>query len=137
MDGERDKGLVWLEDGREFFLSGDLAGRLPEGKEIVVRKNRPGTFGLNLVLEAGGTNRIGSATLVDSGYEPSSLADFAWTSDFWSAGHNAVDEPRRAELAELGISVSYSDGKFSFSVTDPSKFVTGKRLGYDFDVEDI
>lgn len=117
-----------LEDGREFFLSGDLAGRLPEGKEIVVRKNRPGTFALNLVLEAGGTNRIGSATLVDSGYEPSSLADFAWTSDFWSAGHNAMDEPRRAELAELGISVSYSDGKFSFSVTDPSKFVTGRRI---------
>lgn len=117
-----------VDDSREFFLSGKLAGRLPEGKEIVVRKNRPGTFDLNIVLAEGGANKIVSASLVNGDYEPSSLADLAWTSDFWAAGHKAEDEPRRAELEKYGISVNYSGGSFTFSVSDPSKFVTGARI---------
>lgn len=117
-----------FSDSRRFFLSGDLAGVLPEGKEIYVRKNRPGTFNLNVTTTDGGPNIIGSAVLVDADHEPETMTELAWTSDFWSAGHEAADEPKRAELEALGIEVRYSAGCFTFSVTDPGRFVTGRRI---------
>ena len=115
-------------DSRRFFLSGDLAGALPEGKEIYVRKNRPGTFNLNITAGDGGPNIIGSAVLTAADHEPGYLTELAWTSDFWAAGHEAADEPQRARLRELGIEVQYSDGRFTFSVTDPARFVSGMRI---------
>ncbi len=52
----------------------------------------------------------------------------AWTSDFWSATHGESDEPARKSLSELGIAVSYQDGRFTFSVEDPSLFVSGRSI---------
>lgn len=108
-----------ITDTRDFFLSGDLAGRLPEGKTIIVRRNRPATFNVNILLEEGGENMISSATLVTSDYEPTSLNDIAWTSDFWAAGHKAIDEPQRRILfLMLGVSVDYNDGQFTFTASE-------------------
>lgn len=117
-----------LSDRRDFFLSGgELSERLPEGRTIVVRKNRPAVFSLN--IETGdGVNRVSQSRLVDKDYEPSYLGELAWTSDFWSKSHSGSSEPRRSELSALGIDVSYSGGKFTLSVTDPSRFVPGKTV---------
>ncbi len=114
-----------LTDRREFYLSGELAGRLPEGKKVAVRKNRPAEFDLNLEMTGGGTNIISSARLVDGGYSSSSLTDLAWTSDFWSASHDSANEPQREALAALGIAVGYAGGRFLFEVSDPSRFAPG------------
>lgn len=116
-----------LSDRREFFLSGELAGRLPDGQVAVVRKNRPAVLDLNLCLDDG-VNRISSVRLVDEGFIPSHLGDMAWTSDFWSATHDDSNEPARRKLADLGISVSCVDGRFTFSVEDASKFVSGTQI---------
>lgn len=117
-----------LTDRRDFFLSGgELSERLPDGRTIVVRKNRPAVFTLN--IETGdGVNRVAQSHLVDSGYEPSFLGELAWTSDFWSKSHSGASEPRRSELAALGIDVAYSDGKFTLSVSDSSSFVAGETV---------
>lgn len=121
-----------LSDRRDFFLSGgELSERLPDGRTIVVRKNRPAVFSLN--IETGdGVNRVAQSRLVDSGHEPSYLGELAWTSDFWSKSHSGASEPRRSELAALGIDVAYSDGKFTLSVSDPSRFVAGKTVPVSF-----
>ncbi len=116
-----------LSDRREFFLSGELAGRLPDGQVAVVRKNRPAVLDLNLRLDAG-SNRITSTALVDEGFRPAHLGDMAWTSDLWSATHDDSNEPARKALADLGISVSYESGRFTFSVSDPSRFVSGRQV---------
>lgn len=117
-----------ISDSRQLYLSGNLAGRLPEGKEIYVRKNRPGTFNINISAGEEGENIISSARLVDPGYRTGSLTEIAWTSNFWTAGHDPVQEPARVLLEELGIGVSYEDGSFTFSVTDPDRFVPGHRV---------
>ncbi len=117
-----------LTDRREFYLSGELAGRLPEGKTVVVRKNRPAELDLNLELSGGGANIISSAKLVDGGYRVASLTDPAWTSDFWSATHDSANEPQREALAALGIAVSYAGGRFLFEVSDPSRFAPGRSV---------
>ncbi len=117
-----------LTDRREFYLSGELAGRLPEGKTVVVRKNRPAVLDLNLELAGRGANIISSARLVDGGYRVSSLTDLAWTSDFWSATHDSANEPQREALAALGIAVSYAGGRFLFKVSDPSRFAPGRSV---------
>lgn len=116
-----------LSDRREFFLSGELAGRLPDGQLVVVRKNRPAVLDLNLRLDDG-ANRISSASLVDEGFRPSHIGDMAWTSDFWSLTHDDANEPARKALAELGVSVGYDSGRFTFSVSDQSRFVTGREI---------
>lgn len=116
-----------LSDRREFFLSGELAGRLPDGQVAVVRKNRPAVLDLNLCLDDG-VNRISSARLVDEGFRPAHLGDMAWTSDFWSATHDESNEPARKALSDLGISVAYEGGRFTFSVSDPSGFVSGRQI---------
>ena len=117
-----------LTDSREFYLSGSLAGRLPEGKKVVVRKNRAAELDLNLEMDTGGANAIGSAKIVDAGYSAESLTDLAWTSDFWSATHDSANEPQREALSALGIAVSYAGGRFLFEVSDPSRFVSGKSV---------
>jgi len=109
-------------DGRDFFLSGDLAGKLPDGKMIAVRANRPGTFNLNLCLGENGENIVNKAKLTDPGYEAESLSDFAWTSNILSASGKDENEAARLSLEALGISVSYSEGTFTFAVTDKSLF---------------
>ena len=116
-----------LSDRREFFLSGELAGRLPDGQVVVVRKNRPAVLDLNLCLDDG-ANRISGVPLVDDGFRPAHIGDMAWTSDFWSATHDDVNEPARKSLSDLGISVSCENGRFTFSVSDPSSFVSGRRI---------
>lgn len=115
-------------DQRQFFLSGDYVGRLPEGKTIVVRKSRPAVFDLEFLLAEGGPNRIGSIKHVDPGYSPTSLSDIAWTADFCSSSHTAETEPKRAELNELGIEVDYADGKFTLKVSNQELFRTGERI---------
>lgn len=117
-----------FSDTRRLYLSGDLAGPLPEGKEIYVRKNRPGSFNLNIDTGEGGENLALSALLVNPGYKAQSLTELAWTSDFWSADHDTDHEPGRTMLGELGIAVTYEDGRFTFSVTDPGRFVPGRRV---------
>ncbi len=117
-----------LSDRREFFLSGELAGRVSDGRRVVVRKNRPAVLDLNILMHSGGPNLISSALLVDEGYEPSHIGDVAWTSDFWSATHDAANEPKRAALSSLGIDVGYEDGRFLFEVSDPSRFVSGESV---------
>ncbi len=117
-----------LADTREFYLSGALAGRIPDGKKVVVRKNRAAELDLNLEMSGGGANAITSAKLVDGGYSAANLTDVAWTSDFWSATHNSANEPQREALSALGIAVSYAGGRFLFEVSDPSRFVSGKSV---------
>ena len=117
-----------LTDTREFYLSGDLAGRIPDGKKVAVRKNRAAELDLNLEMSGGGANSIGSAKLVDAGYSAANLTDVAWTSDFWSATHDSAHEPQREALSALGIAVSYAGGRFLFEVSDPSRFVSGKSV---------
>ncbi len=116
-----------LSDRREFFLSGELAGRLPDGQVAVVRKNRPAVLDLNLTLDDG-ANRITSTPLVDEGFEAQHIGDMAWTSNFWSATHNDANEPARKTLSELGIGVSYQSGRFTFAVENPSLFVSGRSI---------
>ena len=117
-----------LTDRREFYLSGSLAGKLPAGQKVVVRKNRAAELDLNLEMSGGGANVISSARLVDEGYTPSSLTDVAWTADFWSATHDSAHEPQREALAALGIAVSYAGGRFLFEVSDPSRFAPGSSV---------
>ena len=116
-----------LQDQRQFYISGDLAGRLPDGQKIVVRPSRPGYFKLNIELP-GGVNKIGDAALVNKDYRPVSLSDFAWTSDCLAQTHDDVNEPQRAKLEAIGVSCSYSSGTVTFSVTDPSRFTPGSRV---------
>lgn len=117
-----------LSDSRRLYISGDLAGRLPDGKEIYVRKNRPGTFVLNIDTGDGSRNMISSATLVDADYQPESLADLAWTSNFWTKGHDPEHEPARLMLEESGIMVEFNEGRFTFSVKEPDRFIVGRRI---------
>ena len=117
-----------LSDRREFYLSGELAGRVSDGRRVVVRKNRPAVLDLNILMRDGGPNLIDSALLVDEGYQPEHIGDVAWTSDFWSATHDAANEPKREALAALGIAVSYAGGRFLFEVSDPSRFVPGESV---------
>lgn len=81
-----------------------------------------------------GDNLISSARLVDEGYVPASLRDVAWTSDCWSATHDAGNEPQRARLAELGISVSCEGGRLEFGVSDASLFRPGIDVPIGFTV---
>lgn len=118
-----------LTDTRDFYISGDLAGRLPDGKMVVVRKNRPGTFRLNLNTGGSAENRILEAKLVDSGYEIESLEEIAWTSDFYNASSASGDydaAPYARVLSNSGIVVSYDDGCFTFSVEYPELFQEGE-----------
>ena len=121
-----------LEDSRRFYLSGDLAGMLPEGKEIYVRKNRPGTFRLNIDTGDGSSDMFSSAVHVAGDYEPETLTELAWTSDCWSAGHSPEHEPRRRELSDLGMEVTCENGVFVFRVTDPRLFVPGRKVPLKF-----
>lgn len=121
-----------VTDGRQFYLSGELAGRLPDGKEIAVRKNRPGKVSLNIRLSEGGMNCISTAALVDRGYNSSSIRDIAWSSDCWSRTHDALNEPQRKALAGQGIGVNYEAGDITFSVIDASLFTAGKRIPVSF-----
>ena len=121
-----------LEDSRRFYLSGELAGRLPEGKEIYVRKNRPGTFRLNIDTGEGSPDKFSSAVHVAGDYEPETLTELAWTGDCWAAGHSPEHEPRRLELSELGIEVTCDNGVFVFRVTDTRLFVPGRKVPLKF-----
>ena len=116
-----------LTDSRRIFLSGDLAGMLPQDKEIYVRRNREGTFNLNIVLEDGGPNMVNSVKCVPMGYQSATLSEPEWSCDFWSSGLSVIT-PVRRQLDRLGISVDYSDGRFSFRVSDPKRFVAGRRV---------
>lgn len=116
-----------LQDQRHFYLSGDRAGKLPDGQKIVVRPSRPGHFNLNIELP-GGINKIFDARHVDPDYHPNSLMDFAWTSNCLSLTHNPDHETRRGELDAVGVSCSYSSGKMSFYVSNPERFVPGKEI---------
>lgn len=117
-----------MVDDRAFFLSGELAGRLPENKVIAVRKNRAGTFNLNICLGEDGENIVGEAKLVNPGYKAEALNDFAWTSNILSSsGEDSVEEAR-VQLASVGVSVVYADGTFEFAVTEQSLFRTGVEV---------
>ena len=116
-----------LTDSERIFLSGDLAGTLPQDKEIYVRRNREGTFNLNIVLEDGGPNMVNSVKCVPMGYQSATLSEPEWSCDFWSSGLSVIT-PVRRQLDRLGISVDYSDGRFSFRVSDPKRFVAGRRV---------
>lgn len=120
-----------LEDKRQFYFSGDLAGRLPTGKMVVVRPSRPGHVNLNIEMPDG-TNAISQASLVDIGYEPNSLNDIAWTSNVYSLTHDSKYESRLHYLTNYGITPTYADGKMTFTVTDPSKFVANKSVNITF-----
>lgn len=117
-----------FSDTRLFYLSANLAGRLPDGKTIVVRENRAAKVDLNLNMSSGTENRILNTKLVNADYQALELGDLAWTSDFYSATHNTANEPQRAVLNDYGIDVTYSNGAFTFSVTDPSRFVIGQSI---------
>lgn len=116
-----------LQDQRQFYLSGDRAGKLPDGQKIVVRPSRPGHFNLNIELP-GAVNKISDARHVDPDYQPNSLTDFAWTSNCLSLSHNPNYETKRSELDAAGVSCSYSSGKMSFYVSNPERFVPGKEI---------
>ncbi len=121
-----------LNDTRSFYLSSQRVSRLPDRQLVAVRKNRPARFNLNLKLTPSSSNVINSARLVDASYVPTSISDYAWTSDCWSATHNDMNEPQRRRLADYGISVSYGNGSFVFSVSDESRFVTGVEIPVSF-----
>ena len=84
-----------------------------------MRKNRPGTFRLNIDTGEGSPDKFSSAVHVAGDYEPETLTELAWTGDCWAAGHSPEHEPRRLELSELGIEVSlmgaksFRDGAFA------------------------
>ncbi len=123
-----------LSDSRQFYLSAQKVSRLYENQIVVVRKNRPARIQLELRLNASSGNRINDAKLVNYDYDAENINDLAWASNCWSLGHRPNDEPARVAMADCGIDVQYSNGSFTFTVTDETKFVVGKTFALIFNL---
>ena len=110
-------------DSRLFCLTGDpgFADRLPEGRVLAVRANRPG--GLYVYMNPDGTigarnALLGREALGSPSFVPESLADCAWYGSFFAPG--SADQ---AWLAERGITPSWdrTAGRLVFTVSDRTR----------------
>lgn len=110
-------------DSRLFCLTGDpgFADRLPEGRVLAVRANRPG--GLYVYMNPDGTlgarnALLGKDALGSPSFVPVSLADCAWYGSFFAPG--SADQ---AWLAERGITPSWdrTAGRLVFTVSDRTR----------------
>ncbi len=111
------------DDSRLFCLTGDpgFADRLPEGRILAVRANRPGA--LYVYMNPGGVlgarnALLGRDALTGPSFVPQSLADCAWYGSFLTPG--SADS---AWLAERGIVPTWNpaNGRLDFTVTDRSR----------------
>ena len=116
-------------DGRLFCLTGDAAftDRLPEGRLLAVRRNRPGAVYVYMDPQAvlGGPNALrGKDFSPSAAFVPASVADCAWYGGLMVPG-----DPDRAWLAARGITPAWDPAacRLSFAVTDATRF--GAHLG--------
>ena len=112
------------QDERLFCLTADAAytDRLPEGRNVAVRKGRDGAFYvyMNPAGQLGAQNALtGKSALGADSFTPSSLADCAWRADFLKSG-----TPDYQWLSDRGIRASWdaASARLKFSVSDPARF---------------
>jgi hypothetical protein len=112
------------QDGRLFCLTADAAftDRLPEGRNVAVRKGRDGAFYvyMNPAGQLGRENALAGKNALGGGsFTPSSLADCAWRADFLQSGTQDYQW-----LSDRGIRASWDAAlaRLKFSVIDPARF---------------
>ena len=112
------------QDGRLFCLTADagFTDRLPEGRNVAVRKSRDGAFYvyMNPAGRLGAQNALtGKSALGADSFTPSSLADCAWRADFLKSGSQDY-----RWLSDRGIRASWDAAvaRLKFSVSDPARF---------------
>lgn len=123
MDGE-------IEDSRLFAVtktgaagpSAALSGE--DGDFVAVRCNRPGKVYLYLNPEGNWSSVNAAGPLVDWPCSPVSLDDKSWYEYSSSSANNF------SALSSCGISASYDESShlLTFTVTDPSRFRTGRTI---------
>lgn len=117
-------------DGRLFCLTADPAwtDRIPDGKTLAVRANRPGELYLymNPANQLGATNALLGKEVAKGTFTPGSLSDCAWTGDFMRSGTTAA-----RWLSDRGIKATYDKSKacLRFSVTNATRFAAALAAG--------
>ena len=117
-------------DGRLFCLTADPAwtDRLPDGKTLAIRANRPGAVYLymNPQNRLGASNALLGKDLAGSGFSPGNLSDCAWTGDFMRSGTAAA-----RWLSDRGIKATYDKASacLRFTVTNATRFASALAAG--------